>query len=136
MSESLLKEKVYSFFKDLSFGNFDKIEELFEEEAILAWGPYIFNGKAEIKQWATDLCQLFPFISFKEKKLEIENNKVNHEFLIAFLTQRGRKGWLPCEAYYDFQNEKILELRIKLLHGFLTVSKDEVDKVKPHASGY
>jgi hypothetical protein len=133
MSDSELKEKVYSFCQALSMGNFEKIDDLFTENSTLFWGPYSFVGIENIRNWAKELRELFPFISFKEKSINVDGSIINHDFMIAFLTTRGRKGWLPCESKYKFVDNKICELKINLLHGFLTVSKDEVEKVKPHA---
>jgi hypothetical protein len=104
------------------------------EEPSLSWGPYNFLGVEDILTWAAELFELFPFMSFKEKSLEVNESSAKHEFMIAFLTTQGRQGWLPCDAEYTFRDDKISQLKIKLLHGFLAVSQDEVERVKPQAT--
>jgi len=134
MSETEKKELVYGFFQALTLKNLDKIQSSFSDEASLSWGPYDFVGKESILTWASELFELFPFISFKEKKLEVHESTAKHEFMIAFLTSQGRRGWLPCEATYTFKDGQIHQMKIKLLHGFLAVNRDEIEKVKPHAT--
>jgi hypothetical protein len=131
MSETGIKESVYGFCQALTLKNLDKIRSLLSDQALLSWGPYDFEGKEKILEWAEELFELFPFLSFKEKNLEVNGSEAKHEFMIAFLTAQGRKGWLPCEAAYTFKDGKIHQVKIKLLHGFLAVSRDEIDKVKP-----
>ena len=128
------REKVYRFYEALAMKNIGTIEDLFTNESRLFWGPYEFIGKEAIVDWALGLFELFPFMSFKEKNLSINGSEAKHEFMIAFLTSQGRKGWLPCEAEYVFNNDDIKQLKFKLLHGFLAVSKDEVERVKPQGS--
>jgi hypothetical protein len=130
-----IKGRVYSFCQALSGRNLEKIESLLADQASLSWGPYNFVGKKSILNWATELYDLFPFMMFKEKNMEVRNeSSVKHEFMIAFITSMGKKGWLPCEGEYDFENDRIVNLKIKLLHGFLTVNRDDVERVKPHAT--
>lgn len=131
-SEAEVKELVYSFCQALTSLNLEKIESLLADQVSLQWGPYEFDGKEEILNWAKELHDLFPFIAFKEKALNVQESSAEHEFMIAFLTSRGRKGWLPCEGTYIFDKNQIVNISVKLLHGFLTVSRDDVEKVKPH----
>ena len=132
MSGTGVKEVVYGFYQALTLKNLDEVGRLFSDEASLSWGPYDFVGKQRILTWASEFFELFPFISFKEKKFEASGDTANHEFMIAFLTAQGRKGWLPCESTYKIVDGKIHEVEFKLLHGFLAVSSEEVEKVKPH----
>jgi hypothetical protein len=134
VSETEIKELVYSFCQALSGRNLEKIESFLADQSSLSWGPYNFIGKESILNWAKELNDLFPFMAFKEKAIEVHGSTAKHEFMIAFLTSRGRKGWLPCEGVYDFVNNQIVTLKVKLLHGFLTVSRDDVERVKPHAT--
>jgi len=131
MSETEIRESVYGFYQALTLRNLDKIQSILSDQALLSWGPYDFEGKEKILKWAEELLELFPFLSFKEKNLEVDGSEAKHEFMIAFLTAKGRKGWLPCEATYTFKDGKIHQVKIKLLHGFLAVSKDEIERVKP-----
>ena len=135
MSETEIRESVYGFCQALTLKNWDKIRSLLSDQASLSWGPYGFEGTEKILNWAEELFELFPFLSFKEKKLQVYGSAAQHEFMIAFLTAQGRKGWLPCEATYKFKDGKIHQVNIKLLHGFLAVSRDEIERVKPHVTG-
>lgn len=125
---------VYMFYEALAMKNIDRIEHLFSSDASVFWGPYKFTGTEKINEWVIGLFELFPFMSFKEKSWTKEGEKAQHEFMIAFLTPQGRKGWLPCEAEYEFESGAIKAIKIKLLHGFLAVNKDEVERVKPQTS--
>lgn len=129
-----MKEAVYKFCQALATKNIDVINDLMKDDSSIYWGPYNFVGVAEIQNWVTELFDLFPFMSFKEKSITVNDTSIVHEFMIAFLTTQGRKGWLPCVAEYTFVDEKISQLRIKLLHGFLAVSQDEVERVKPQST--
>lgn len=128
------REAIYRFYESLAMKNTERISEIFAEDSTLYWGPYEFKGREAILNWSHELFELFPFISFKEKTLDIDGAKAKHEFMIAFLTPQGRKGWLPCIADYDFEDGSIKLLKIQLLHGFLAVDKDEVERVKPSSS--
>ena len=132
MSEIQVKKLVYSFCQALSMKNTGKLNDLLTENSSLSWGPYDFDGKEKILEWAIELFELFPFMSFKEKSLEVTNSIARHEFMIAFLTTEGRKGWIPCEADYTIKDDHITQIKVKLLHGFLSISKDEVERVRPH----
>ena len=132
MSDVHVKELVYSFCQALTIRNLDKINGLFTQDSCLSWGPYVFEGREKIVGWASELFELFPFMSIKEKTLKVDGASAKHEFLIAFLTTQGRKGWIPCEADYSFKGDKINGLKVRLLHGFLAISKEEVEKVRPH----
>jgi hypothetical protein len=132
MSGVDLKERVHSFCQALTIRNIENLRSLFADQAILSWGPYKFVGIESILSWASELWELFPFISFKEKSIEDNESTAKHEFMIAFITQEGRKGWLPCESVYRFDGDRITQLDVKLLHGFVAVSRDDVERVKPH----
>ncbi|NHJ31508.1 MAG: nuclear transport factor 2 family protein [Asgard group archaeon] len=134
MESNFHKGIIYQFYEALTMKNLDKISELITDDSILLWGPYEFSGKDKILSWATELFELFPFISFKEKSIIVNDTTAKHEFMIAFLTSQGRKGWLPCESEYIFSSNKILQIKINLLHGFLAVTPDEVDRVKPQSA--
>ena len=134
LSEAATRERVHSFCQALTGKNVDKLKSLLSNEASLSWGPYDFEGKESIQTWAGELFELFPFMTFKEKNLEVQGSSVKHEFLIAFMTSSGQKGWLPCESTYEFNEYKISQVKVNLLHGFLAVSREDVERVKPHAT--
>jgi hypothetical protein len=135
LSEATTRELVHGFYQTLTGKNLDKLISLLSDEASLSWGPYDFKGKESILTWAGELFELFPFMTFKEKSLEVQGSLVKHEFLIAFMTSQGQKGWLPCEGTYEFDGDKFSRVKVNLLHGFLAVNRDDVERVKPHATG-
>ena len=135
LSEGATRERVRSFCQALTGKNLDKLRNLLSDEASLSWGPYDFEGKESILTWAGELFELFPFMTFKEKTLEAQGPSVKHEFLIAFMTSQGQKGWLPCESTYEFKGDLIDRVKVNLLHGFLAISRDDVERVTPHATG-
>jgi len=134
MSEVDIKKLVYSFCEALTLKNIDNIERILTEQATLSWGPYKFVGKKNVLNWAKELWELFPFMAFKEKSLEIHESGAKHEFMIAFITPEGRKGWLPCIGVYKFMDGQVIQLDISLLHGFVAVDRDDIERVKPHPS--
>jgi hypothetical protein len=135
LSEAVVRERVHSFCQALTGKNQDILRNLLSDEASLSWGPYDFDGKESILTWAGELFELFPFMTFKEKGLEVQGSSVKHEFLISFMTSSGQKGWLPCESTYEFNGDKISQVKVNLLHGFLAVNRDDIERVKPHATG-
>ena len=132
-TETRMRETIHSFCYALSNRNSERLKGILADEAVLSWGPYDFEGKEKILTWAKELFELFPFMAFKEKSFEAHGSEVKHEFMIAFLTPDGQKGWLPCIATYGFEDGHIQRLRVSLLHGFLAVNRDDVERVKPHA---
>ncbi|MEM2094383.1 MAG: nuclear transport factor 2 family protein [Candidatus Bathyarchaeia archaeon] len=132
IGEREIRERVYSFCQALAGRNFERLRGLLAENASLSWGPYRFDGKESILTWAKELFELFPFMAFKEKAFEVQGTTAKHEFMIAFITTDGQRGWLPCEGIYDFEDGLINRLRVKLLHGFLAVSRDDIERVRPH----
>jgi hypothetical protein len=127
-----LKARVYSFYQSLTSKNIDNLQKFFTNEAILSWGPYKFVGKENILSWAKELWELFPILTIQEKSIEVYGTMVKHEFVLAFTTQEGRNGWLPCESLYKFKNDEIFQLDINLKHGYVAVNRDEIERVKPH----
>ena len=134
LSETVIRERVYGFCQALSVRNLEKLESLLTDEATISWGPYDFEGKEGILTWAGELHDLFPFMAFKEKSLVVQGPSVKHEFLIAFMTSQGQKGWLPCNSTYEFKGGLIDRANVNLLHGFLAISRDDVERVMPHAT--
>lgn len=134
LSEIKIKEIVHSFCQALSMKNLDKLESLLEDQAVLNWGPYEFIGKDNILIWAEELHELFPFMAFKEKSIEVTVTSTQHEFMIAFMTPQGQKGWLPCEGSYKFKGNRINNINVNLLHGFLAVNREDIERVRPHST--
>lgn len=132
LSETLIKEHVHNFCNALAGRRLEELSTFLLDDTVLFWGPYVFKGKERILTWAQELHDLFPFMTFKEKTLVVAGSSAKHEFLIAFIATQGQKGWLPCEGIYEFQKDRICHLKIKVLHGFLAVNRDDVDRVKPH----
>ncbi len=104
------------------------------EDASVSWGPYKFEGKEKILTWAGELYELFPFMSFKENSLEVSDQTAMHDYLVAFLTAQSQRGWLPIHGSYTFRDSKIHRFEAELLHGFLSIKRADVDRVKPHST--
>ena len=134
LSEIKIKEIIHSFCQALTVKNQTKLESLLEDQVILNWGPYEFNGKDHILKWANELHELFPFMAFKEKSLKVTETSAKHEFMIAFMTPQGQKGWLPCEGSYEFKGNRITNINVNLLHGFLAVNREDIERVSPHST--
>jgi hypothetical protein len=132
MSGMDLRKYIYSFCQALTSKNIDVLQSLLTYDTIFSWGPYRFEGKDSILNWAKELWELFPVMAFQEKSLEVYESNAKHEFVIAFTTPEGRKGWLPCIGVYKFKDNKITQLDVKLLHGYVAVNRDEIERVKPH----
>lgn len=133
-SEAEVKERVHSFCQALATKNLNKLRDMMGENVSLSWGPYGFEGNENVLTWAKELFELFPFMAFKEASLEVKGPSAKHEFMISFLTTDGQKGWLPCVGSYEFRDGLLKELKVQLLHGWLAVSRDDVEKVKPGPS--
>jgi len=132
LSEMEIKERVYGFYQALSARDLDKLQDMLAEESSVSWGPYTFEGKDAIMTWAEELYELFPFMSFKENSLEINDSVAKHDFLVAFLTAQNQRGWLPIHGTYTFKDGKITHFEAKLLHGFLSIKSSDIARVKPH----
>ncbi len=124
--------RVYSFYQVLSSKKIDNIQILFNDQAILSWGPYKFVGKENISKWVKELWELFPVLTIQEKSMEVLGSTIKHEFVISFTTSEGRKGWLPCIGLFKFRDGEIIQLDINLKHGYMAVNRDEIERVKPH----
>jgi ketosteroid isomerase-like protein len=134
LSESEIRECVYGFCQALAARNLEKIQSMIAEDASVSWGPYNFKGKNEILTWAIELHELFPFMTFKENSLEVSVESAKHDFLIAFLTAQSQRGWLPIHGTYTFKDGQIIRFDAELLHGFLSIKKTEIERVKPHST--
>jgi hypothetical protein len=134
LSESEIRASVYGFCQALSARNLEKIRSMLAEEALVSWGPYSFEGKENILTWASELHELFPFMTFKENTLEVRGLSAKHDFMIAFLTAQSQKGWLPIHGTYTFKDDKIIRFDAELLHGFLSIKSADIERVKPHST--
>ena len=129
-----VKNRVHKFYFALMRNDLSELLSFLSEDSVLWWGPYRFQGKEEIKRWASELREMFPLLFIKEKSLRVEGDHVVHEFLIESVTRDEQRGWLPCVGIYDLNDDLIQSLRIKLLHGWLSVKKDDLERVKPPPS--
>ena len=99
---------------------------LLTENAILEWGPFTFEGKERIKQWGTELRQMFIDLSFGLNQLTIKNNVASHNLLMSVTVPGGRRGLMKAMGNYKFKNRKIQNINITILEGILLVSKEEL----------
>jgi len=100
------------------------------DNATLSWGPYSFDSRDAIRRWTEELYELFPFMSIQNKSLNVTESTVKQELVIAFLTSEKQRGWLPCVAEYSFEKSRINRLAVKLLNGYLAVSRSDVVGIK------
>ncbi|MBL7118835.1 nuclear transport factor 2 family protein [Candidatus Bathyarchaeota archaeon] len=114
--------------------NLTELFNLFDKEPVLSWGPYTFRGEKEIKRWISELREMFPVLFIKEKSIKVEGNKVRHEFLVESVTKDGQRAWLPCRGTYTFNDGRIKALEIRLLHGWMAVKKEDLERVRPPPS--
>lgn len=109
------------FYNSLMDGNIENLISLCTEDAILNWGPYKFEGREEIRTWATELRLLFPKLKIKEVRLFVRENNIAHKFILNVTTPDGRNGWIPCEGVYKFKNSSIDNIKINLSYGSLKI---------------
>jgi len=128
------KAIVHNFCLALMKNNQTKLFNLLGEEPVLSWGPYTFRGKKEIRQWLSELREMFPLLFIKEKSMEVEGNQVRHEFLIESVTKDKQRAWLPCIGTYRLNKAHIQSLEIKLLHGWMAVKQEDLERVRPPPS--
>ena len=107
---------------------------LFGREPVVSWGPYRFRGEEEIRRWVSELREIFPVLFIKEKLMEVKENQVRHEFLIESVTKDGQRTWLPCVGIYNLDEGRIQSLNIQLLHGWMAVKKEDLERVRPPPS--
>ena len=107
---------------------------LLDEDSVLSWGPYDFKGEKEIRRWVSELREMFPVLFVKEKSIRGEGDQVIHEFLVESVTKDGQRAWLPCVGTYKLNKGRIQSLQVKLLHGWMTVKKEDLERVRPPPS--
>ncbi|UCD72606.1 MAG: nuclear transport factor 2 family protein [Candidatus Bathyarchaeota archaeon] len=132
-TEEDAKAQVHKFCMTLMRNDSAGLLNLFGKDALLFWGPYSFRGE-DIKRWASELREMFPVLFIKEKSLEVKGNQVRHEFLIESVTKDGQRAWLPCIGTYVLSEGRIQSLTIELLHGWLAVKKEDLERVRPPPS--
>lgn len=125
------KKQVYNFLTALGNKDWEKFQAILSENAVLMWGPYIFNNREQILKWAKELHELFPTLGFQEKSLEVSGTTVKHDFIIVFISSNDQKGLLPCSGIYSFKDSVITEIKISLLPGVLAVEKKDLERIKP-----
>ncbi len=126
--------QVHKFCLALMKNDSKELLDLLGEDPLLSWGPYEFKGEREINQWVSELREMFPVLFIKEKSIRTEGNRVTHEFLIESVTKDGQRAWLPCVGIYELNKGRIQSLRIKLLHGWMAVKKEDLERVRPPSS--
>ena len=128
------RDQVRKFCLALMNNNLSELLRLFSRDPVVSWGPYRFQGKEEIRRWASELGEMFPELFISEKLMEIEGDQARHEFLIESVTRDGRRAWLPCVGTYELEGRRIRSLNIQLLRGWMAVKREDLEDASPHSS--
>jgi len=128
------RTQVYRFCSALVRNDPEDLLSLLSSDPVISWGPYKFKGESEIKQWISELREMFPILAIKERSMEVKGNKIKHEFLFESITKDGQQAWLPCIGIYELDEGHIRSLDIKILHGWITVKKEDLERVRPPPS--
>jgi hypothetical protein len=120
-------EIIRSAYTALLSGNIDEMLSFCMNDVTLKWGPFTFEGRSEIRQWAEELRKMFPTMRIRETKLLVHGSTASHEFLILFTAPNGQQGRLEIRAEYTFKNEKLQCIQTTLSLGVLTFEKEEIE---------
>jgi hypothetical protein len=121
-----LKDSIRILYEAIAKGDINSLLSLFEEEAKMIWGGFVFKGKERIGEWAKELRRMFVELRYIETRLETKESLADHIFTIAVTTEEGRSGMLRCRAIYEFNNDKIHELHISVLDGILVLDQEDL----------
>ena len=125
LSESIARRLIQSFFSTLNNNNVDRIGSLCDEDVILNWGPYIFEGKEQLTRWAKEFFTKFSCIKYKETDFKLEGNTAREKMILEITTQRGQKGVIRCESLLKFKNKKIENIKFVFSTGAILIEKEE-----------
>jgi hypothetical protein len=97
------------------------------DDVSLRWGPHLFEGKDEIKEWAKKLRRVFREVGISETNLAITENSAVLEF-IMHVAVGERMGEIKGTCKYDFANSKIQHIQVMLSPGVLFFSEEEAKR--------
>jgi len=118
---------IRSFWESLVKNELEKALSYFTEDAIVIWGSYKFNGKAEIgKKWMEEFLLYFDISSIIERKLIFEGKSATHEIIVNLRMTYGSRGELPLLARYKFKDKKIKQLEVTPSDGHVIIPSDEI----------
>ena len=122
-----LDTNIRKFWENLVKNELEKALSYFIDDAIVIWGPYKFNGKAEIgKKWMEEFMLYFDISNIFERKLILEGKSATHEITIHFRMTYGSRGELPLLARYEFEDQKIKQLEVTPSDGHVIIPSDEI----------
>lgn len=119
--------RVQGFYQALLEKDFETLLKSCTEDVILFWGPYKFEGREKVKQWATEFKELFPRSGIADKVVKFEENRMTNDFVLSFIIPSGECGWLQCVGTYGFEGDKIQSVRIEPLKGIFTIKKEDLE---------
>jgi hypothetical protein len=99
----------------------------FEDDAILIWGPYKFEGKDEIREkWMEEFFKNFNINNIIEKNIALDEMGATHEFVLDLKMIYNARGELSMLAKYDFKDEKIKKLEVEIYDGHVIIKRDDL----------
>lgn len=104
----------------------DKVLACISEDAVLSWGPYIFEGRDAIRAWAADLWGVFGEINIAEKSFAVTSGGAQHSLFLVVTARSGQEGMLPIEATYALRDGKIQGFKMGVLPGLLCFDEKDL----------
>jgi hypothetical protein len=120
MSDQNLVASIEGIWNSLMTKKAFEILRYFCDDATVFWGPYSFNGKKEIMDWAEGLLELFPSFEYEIHNLSVRGGKAIHVLVLKSIFKDGRSGLLPCICDYEFETEKIINAKFSLSYGYIS----------------
>lgn len=117
------KASIQAFYDALMSKDPDGVLSLCTEDAVLGWGPYSFEGKEEIKRWATELGLHFAWFRLENVSVAQEKDSVVHRFNIRVTMPNGQRGWLPVEGKYEFEKGRFRRIWINPSRGYILIKR-------------
>ena len=120
MSNKNLVASIEGIWNSLMTKKAHEVLRYFCDHATVFWGPYSFNGKTEIMDWAEGLLEIFPSLEVEIHNLSISGAKAIHVLVLNSSFQDGRSGFFPCICDYEFEDEKIINAKFSLSYGYIS----------------
>jgi len=133
LSQEEIIGNIREAYRALARGNIEVFLDLFSENATLTWGPFKFEGKPCIEEWARELLESFTVISFQERSIVVNEDEVKHDYFMTVLNKDSSKGVIEAIAGYRLEGGKIRDLKIDLLDGCVVRKASEAEEynIKP-----
>lgn len=132
MSEEEIMASIRGFCDALMRRDVEKALSLCTEDAALLWGPFVFEGRREIKRWMTGLGELFPKLKLRDKSLRrplrVKGNRATHDLVIEIILPDSQMARMPGFAVYEFRHRKIRRVKFTLSYGYVTVKLESTKR--------